>query len=188
MQAGGWDAPHTRTSTRRAQDFTEDSRAIERFIKQKETSVCRLGAHEKSGKWAGRAGHKSGPTPSPSALQKLGLPYKEYLPSSLEEPGENRPHSGGREHGGGVGVGGKGTAWRPGVLTRELGVGWPRPRGRAAGPGALCTKDWGTQRWAPNSAASYPALKSWLVLPIITSVILRELSRRPRPTHCKPLS
>lgn len=90
MYAGGWDAPFTRTSTHRAQDFIEDSRAIERFIKQKKTSVCRLGTRGKSGKRAGCACHKSGPTPSPNPLQRLRLPYKEYLPSSprnLEKTG-----------------------------------------------------------------------------------------------------
>lgn len=71
MQAGGWDAPHTRTSSHRAQDFTEDSRAIERFIKQKKTSVCRLGAHEKSGKMGGS--RETVPLPKWSE-EELGLP------------------------------------------------------------------------------------------------------------------
>lgn len=124
---GGWDAVYTRTSTHRAQDFTEDSRAIERFIKQKKTSVCCLGTRGKSWKRAGCACHKSGPTPSPNPLQRLGLPYKEYLPSSPKEPGENRPQTGVREH-----PGGRSGAWRSGVLAGNRGVGQPRPSGRTA--------------------------------------------------------
>lgn len=127
VYAGGWDAPFTRTSTHRTQDFIEDSRAFERFIKQKKTSVCRLGTGGKSGKRAGCACHKSGPTPSPNPLQRLRLPYKEYLPSSpknLEKTGlrlgsESAP-------------GGRSGPWRPGVLAGNQGVGRPRPNGRTA--------------------------------------------------------
>lgn len=63
---------------------------MERFIKQKKTLVCGLGTRGKSEKRVGCACHKSGPTPFPNPLQRLGLPYKEYLPSSprnLEKTG-----------------------------------------------------------------------------------------------------
>lgn len=108
MQAGGWDAPHTRTSTHRAQDFTEDSRAIERFIKQKKTSsVCRLGAHKKSGKTGGSRETQVRSHSLPKCSEEeLELLYKEYFPSSLEEPGENRPPTGAREYLGGGSPGG----------------------------------------------------------------------------------
>lgn len=127
VYAGGWDAPFSRTSTHRTQDFIEDSRAIERFIKQKKTSVCRLGTRGKSGKRAGCACHKSGPTPSPNPLQRLRLPYKEYLSLLPKEPGENRPQTGVRER-----PGGRSGPWRPGVLAGNQGVGRPRPNGRTA--------------------------------------------------------
>lgn len=67
------------------------------LLNKRKLQVCRLGARGKSGKRAGCARHKSGPTPSTSALRKLRLPNKEYLFSSLKKPGEKRPHSGVRE-------------------------------------------------------------------------------------------
>lgn len=66
-------------------------------LNKRKPQVCRLGARGKGGKRAGCARHESSPTTTTSARGKLRLPYKEYLPSSLRRPGENRPHTGVRE-------------------------------------------------------------------------------------------
>lgn len=93
--------------------------------------------------------------------EELGLPYKEYFPSSLEKPGENRPPTGVREYLGGGG----GVAWRLQVPTGSRVLVGPAPGGGllALRSGVLSG---GLQTMLP---LPQPLLKSWLLLPIMSS-------------------
>lgn len=77
---------------------------------------------KRAGKRAGRARH---PIRLPKySDEELGLPYKEYFPSSLEEPGENRSLPGSGSTWAGAGV-----AWRLRVFTGSRVLVGPAPGG-----------------------------------------------------------
>lgn len=131
--------PYTGTSTHRAQDFTEHSRAIEHFIKQKKTSVCRPGTLGKSGKRVGCASHKSGPAPSQIPCRDEGFLIRNIFPPPQ---GTRRKQASDWGQGAPRGTPRALEAWSS---CRESGRWSAPPQRRTADLTAHLTKDWGTQ-------------------------------------------